>query len=141
MKIEVVVVVMVAVVMWLVCRDGGCGGWIWWRSWWCMRRWLWWLTCGVGGAAIGGGRCDDGDLGCEVWRSEMIVVVGMKMMVTMGCWPELGRDLVGKQEGALEILEEREKCVYVWLGFGNKMKETLMGEVFIVGNLKIKRQL
>ncbi|GJX69555.1 hypothetical protein Tco_0305282 [Tanacetum coccineum] len=95
----------------------------------------------VGGAAVGGGRCDDGDVGCEVWRWEMIVVVGMKMMVTIGCWPELGRDLVGKQEGAPEILEEKEKCVYVWLGFGNKMKETLMGEVFIVGNLKIKRQL
>ncbi|GKF13067.1 hypothetical protein Tco_0050993 [Tanacetum coccineum] len=79
---------------------------------------------GVGEDGYGGSRVE-----LEVRRLEVVEVVGRSLA---GIWPE-------KEEEAQEILEEIEKCVSVWLGFGNKMKETLMGEVFIVGNLKIKR--
>ncbi|GJS88205.1 hypothetical protein Tco_0770841 [Tanacetum coccineum] len=42
---------------------------------------LWLADFGVRDTAIGGGRGDDGDVGCEVWRWEMIVVVGCSMVM------------------------------------------------------------
>ncbi|GKE61828.1 hypothetical protein Tco_1512195 [Tanacetum coccineum] len=73
---------------------------------------------GIGGDAYGG-RCVE----LEVRRLELVEVTMVMWGLSLdGIWPE-------KQEGASEILEEKEKSVYVWLGFGNEMKETLMGEV------------
>ncbi|GKB66106.1 hypothetical protein Tco_0927518 [Tanacetum coccineum] len=85
------------------------------------RRWLWWPTCGVGGAVVGGGRGDDGDVGCEVWRWEMIVVVGCSMVMVcegdgVGWWPESGQKSSGRRR---KIRRGRSVC----LGLGkNEMK-------------------